>query len=334
MTIAMQNLPLVTMLLISYNQEYTIEEAVAGALAQDYPNLEIVISDDASTDNTFAVIEACTRGYQGPHRVMCHRNACNQGIGGNISQAVRRSNGELVFITAGDDISLPQRVSLVVNFWLENEKKPDLIAGYLYDMDQQGQVHGITQVTTLQDYRSLDDWTRSPPHVIGAAQAWTRRLFDQFDGIPHGVVGEDMVMAFRAIAHGRAATLPLPLIKYRRGGLTQQSKALSVAEVVRRLTRKLNSSKIELQSMLETAREVDAGFATLNDLEYRYQKECFIEQMFAASNFLEKLHIALTAHSQALSFRIRIFTYAAMPVLLSPFFAVKRLRYQSKNTPN
>ena len=328
-----QNLPVVTMLLISYNQEKKISEAIAGALAQDYPNLEIVISDDASSDNTYAAIESCTRDYQGPHRLIVRRNSNNLGIGGNISEAVRQSSGELLFITAGDDISLPERVSTVVNFWLQHDKEPELIACHLYDMDDAGQIHGTTRIAKLEEYRSLDDWTRQPPHVIGAAQAWTRRLFDRFGGIPKGVVGEDMVMAFRAIAQGRAITLPIPLIKYRRGGLTQQNKPLSASEVIRRLTRKTGSTKIELQCMLETAKQFSASPATIEDLEQRYQKECFIEQMFSPGSFLQMLAIAITERTQSPAFRLRIFCYAATPWLLAPFFAIKRWRHARKSLP-
>lgn len=318
------------MLLITYNQQDTVGEAIAGALAQDYPNLEIVISDDASTDDTVAVVEDCLRGYSGLHRVLVHRNSCNLGIGGNISEAVRRSSGELIFITAGDDVSVPERVSTVVNFWLKHEKQPDLIACYLYDMDDRGQIHGVRQIANLDKYRSLEDWTRQPPHVIGAAQAWTRRLFDRFDGIPRGVVGEDMVMAFRAIALGAARTLPLPLVKYRRGGLTQQNKAQSVEEMIRRLTRKIDSTKTELRCMQQTAREFNASVAVLVDLERRYQKECLIEQMFSARGFFEKLATVFRFRSQSPGFRIRIFAYAAVPWLLVPFFALKRWRYMGK----
>lgn len=321
-------LPKVTMLLISYNQEGKIGEAIEGALAQDYPNLEIVISDDASTDNTFSVIESCTYGYQGMHQLHIHCNPKNLGIGGNISEAVRRSSGELIFITAGDDISLPQRVSTVVKFWLENEKKPDLIACYLHDMDDQGQTHGVIKVTDLEEYRSLDDWTRHPPHVIGAAQAWTRRLFDQFDGIPVGVVGEDMVMAFRAIAMGRAKTLPLPLVKYRCGGLTRQSKPLSVNEVIRRLTRKAISSRIELLHMRDIARKSGASSVVINELEKRYQKECFIEEIFKAKYFAEKIDCVWHAKGVKADFRARMFLYAALPWVISPVFVIKRWRSQ------
>ena len=52
--------PLITFLLVSYNQEAYIREAIEGALAQTYSPLEIVISDDCSSDATFSLIkEAC-----------------------------------------------------------------------------------------------------------------------------------------------------------------------------------------------------------------------------------------------------------------------------------
>ena len=48
--------PLITFALMAYNQEQLIEEAVAGALAQTYSPLEIILSDDCSTDRTFSIM--------------------------------------------------------------------------------------------------------------------------------------------------------------------------------------------------------------------------------------------------------------------------------------
>jgi hypothetical protein len=323
------SLPPVTLLLLCYNQQDTIAEALAGALAQDYPNLEIVISDDASRDATVAQIEARLRDYAGPHRIKLLRNAENLGIGGNIDQAVRQSSGELIFIAGGDDVSLPNRVSTVVDFWLGHDGKPDLIGAYLFDMDQTGNILGTIRIGTLEDYRTLDDWSRSPPHVIGAAQAWTRRLFDRFGGMPKGAVGEDMVMAFRAIGLATAITLPVPLVNYRRGGLTSKRKALSTDAVIRGLTRKINSSKTELSCMLDDARKLGASAATLATLTLKLDKEKFIEAMFAASGTGEKFRICLRYDQLPGDFRLRILTYAAAPWLLAPFFFLKRLRYRS-----
>lgn len=320
--------PPVTLLLICYNQQESIGAAIAGALSQDYPNLEIVIADDASQDATYTRIEEALVNYAGPHRIKLLRNAENLGIGGNIDQAVLQSSGELIFIAAGDDISLPERVSTVVQCWLTNDCQPDLIATYLNDIDHAGNFHGTLRISDLAAYRSLDDWSRSPPQVIGAAQAWTRRLFDRFGGIPPGVVGEDMVMAFRAIATAKAVTLPVALVNYRRGGLTSKRKSLSAAEVIRGLRRKLASTQIELRCMLADARQLGASPSTLALLEQKLDKEVFVASMFATPSLLAKLRICQRHRRQALDFRIRILTYTAAPWLLAPFFFIKRRRYR------
>src|SRR4051812_14455329 len=74
--------PLVTFVLFSYNQERYIREAVAGALAQTYQPLKIVISDDCSTDRTFEIVREMASAYTGPHKIVLRRNPKNLGADG------------------------------------------------------------------------------------------------------------------------------------------------------------------------------------------------------------------------------------------------------------
>ena len=67
--------PLITFALMAYNQEQLIEEAVAGALAQTYSPLEIILSDDCSTDRTFEIMEEMADEYKGPHSVSIRRTS-------------------------------------------------------------------------------------------------------------------------------------------------------------------------------------------------------------------------------------------------------------------
>ncbi|WP_047248577.1 glycosyltransferase [Chromobacterium subtsugae] len=316
------NSPRATMLLISYNQEDYIEEALSAAVAQDYPNLEIVVSDDASTDRTFEKIQGFFENYPGPHRIIINRNETNLGIGANLSKAVSMSSGELFFITAGDDISLPGRVTDVMRFWLDKGKAPDLIACHLLDMMQDGQLGDEIRIADLGAYANLDDWARNPPHVIGAAQAWTARLFERFGGIPAGVVGEDMLMAFRSIALGTAVTYPVPVVKYRRGGLTTKKKVLTVDAVIHGLTRKVKSSQIELHAMLATAASMRAGQSVIRVLQSRLNREVFIEEMFFGKERLRAFFLT----GIGMGFRVRIFFYAFFPWVLKPFFMIKRFK--------
>ena len=91
-----EDLPLVTFALFAYNQEKYIREAVEAALAQDYPNLEIILSDDCSTDRTFEVIQNIVSKYKGRHRVIHNRNQSNLGISRHLNMAFSMVSGDFV----------------------------------------------------------------------------------------------------------------------------------------------------------------------------------------------------------------------------------------------
>lgn len=86
-----------------------MRDAIAGALRQTYSPLEIVVLDGASSDRTFAAT------YRGPHRIVLKRNPRNFGRGAHFNRLVELSTSELIFISAGDDISLPAMCRLVVD---------------------------------------------------------------------------------------------------------------------------------------------------------------------------------------------------------------------------
>lgn len=122
----MTQCPRVTLAVIAFNQERFIDEAIAGAFAQDYPNLQIVLSDDGSSDATVARMEAAVAAYGGPHTVVINRRLeQGRGIIAHLFDAARLADGELFVGAAGDDISLPHRVSTLVEHW--RQERPAII---------------------------------------------------------------------------------------------------------------------------------------------------------------------------------------------------------------
>jgi len=316
--------PLASIILVTYNQEAYVLDALRSVAEQDYCNLEIVVSDDASVDQTYGRVQDFCAKYAGSHRFILNRNEKNLGVGGNYAKAVSLSSGELVFVAGGDDISLPNRVSEVVRFWQETGRKFDLIACNLIDMTEDGGCLGEIRVDDLSAYHSLNDWVEHPPHVIGAAQAWTRRLYDRFGGLPEGVVGEDFILSFRAIALGSAATLAIPVVQYRRGGLTNKQKALNTRQVIAGLTKKAKSSYLEWSLLLRDAERCAAGKAVRDYLLRRQQREACIEAMLLDGRPWQAL---LAFGDVDLAFKLRVFTYAVCPWVLAPLFAFKRFKY-------
>ncbi|RQP25723.1 glycosyltransferase [Piscinibacter terrae] len=317
--------PEVAMLLIAYNQVHTIGAAIEAALAQDYSPLTIVVSDDASSDGSFDLMQRLVDDYQGPHRIVLNRNPRNLGIGAHLSHAASLCpEAQLLFVTAGDDVSLPHRCSRTVQAWLATGRKVDLIAASLEDIDAQGRTHSVISPSDLGRYRDLRDWLAQPPHVVGAAQAWTRRLLDRFGPLPEGVVAEDLVMVFRAIGSGGAMSLPEPLVRYRRGGISRRVRTLHASDVVARLLKNNRHALVELPLLLADARTMGQLDAVQATLETRLARETFIRDLFDAKTLGGRLAVLCGASSVPWSLRIRLGVYAACPWLLAPWFWLKR----------
>ncbi|HEY9100891.1 glycosyltransferase family 2 protein [Chitinimonas sp.] len=322
--------PLASLLLIAYRQADSIEDAIAGALAQTYSPLEIVLSDDASPDDTYARMQAAVAGYTGPHRIVLNRNPSNMGIGAHIDHVARLSHGEMLFVAAGDDISLPTRVERVMAAWEDSGRQLDLIASALVDIDEQGREHERICPDQLAAYRNAADWLAKPPYVIGAAQAWTRRLFDRFGGLPRGVMFEDLVMVFRAIVAGGARTLDAPLVRYRRGGFSAKQRSLSAEDVSRRLLRGARSALIEIPLLWDAARQSGQAAAVDTAFKAKLQREQYIHDILLAEGLGKKLGLFLGARGVPMAIRVRLLAYAAFPWLLAPWFAAKRWRARRK----
>ena len=316
--------PLASLLLIAYQQESTVTDAVAGALSQTYSPLEIILSDDASADGTFAAMQAAVAGYTGPHHIVLNRNPHNLGIGAHLSHLVSLSKGEMLFVAAGDDVSLPQRCQQVMQTWHASGQRLDLIAAALIDVDETGHAGAVITPSDLATYHGAADWLARPPFVVGAAQAWTRRVFEHFGPLPEGVVAEDLVMVLRALMSGGAVTLAEPLVRYRRGGLSFRRRAQTAADVVKALLKNNRSSLVELPLLLQDARSAGQLAAIEPVLLARLAREHFVRDLFAAGSLPARWRCVLTAGDVPLALRLRLFVYAACPALLAPFFWIKR----------
>ena len=111
--------PAVTFALFAYNQEKYVRAAIEGALAQDFSPLEIILSDDCSSDGTFAIMEDMAADYRGPHSVIARREMPNVGPVQHVLNVARLGQGEFMVLTAGDDISYPDRASALYAAWKE-----------------------------------------------------------------------------------------------------------------------------------------------------------------------------------------------------------------------
>lgn len=126
-------LPKISIVTPSYNQGQFLEETIQSVLEQNYPNLEYIIIDGGSSDNSVDVIKKYESHltYWVSEKDNGQTHAINKGL--------RRATGEILTWLNSDDLLLPCAVSMVADFF---ERYPD--AGFVY-----GDCHVINENGTL-----------------------------------------------------------------------------------------------------------------------------------------------------------------------------------------
>lgn len=213
--------PAVSLVLLSYNQEALIADAAHACLQQDCPPIEIVFSDDASTDRTFSILQEIANRYTGPHRVRVRKNEANLGIGAHYNEIFRFSTGDLIVTAAGDDLSAPDRIRRIVEAWEQAKRVPDLISSHFLEIDPMGRPGAYRETADLAQ-ESLASWSQRHPFVVGATHAFTRRLVDKYGLLGPGVWYEDPIFLLRALMSGGGITVSEPLVRRRIGGSSSE----------------------------------------------------------------------------------------------------------------
>jgi glycosyltransferase involved in cell wall biosynthesis len=105
-------LPLVSIVVATYNGAKFLEAQMDSLIAQTYPNIEIVAVDDCSKDNTFEILEKYAREHS---HIRVFRNMSNLGYTSNFEKAVSLATGEYVSFSDQDDIWAPEKTTLLMN---------------------------------------------------------------------------------------------------------------------------------------------------------------------------------------------------------------------------
>ena len=213
------NKPFVSFCILTYNQEDYIVDAMKGAVSQEYDNMEIIVSDDGSSDRTPELIREFVANYNGSHQIRANLNEKNNGIAKHYCQVLYEvAKGDILILADGDDISLPTRTSLTVDYFnrfpeimslsfLTQPVNKDLSLGTPYDMLTY-RPHSFS-VFNLDDYLKLKMGCFS-----GDSRALRRTVIDAFPPISIAPA-EDYFLYLRSLMIGSICYIREPIL-YRR----------------------------------------------------------------------------------------------------------------------
>ena len=114
--------PLVSIVIPTYNRAEYLREAVKSALAQAYAPLEVIVIDDASTDETQDVVQSLAAESSDDARLVYRRQEVNVGPNANWRAGIAAASGAFFCILADDDVLEPSFVERLVQPLIENEQ--------------------------------------------------------------------------------------------------------------------------------------------------------------------------------------------------------------------
>jgi len=153
----MTTFPLVSVIIPNYNHARFLRERIESVLSQEYPNIEILYLDDASTDNSAEVFA----GYRDDKRISAHCNARNTGNPFvQWNKGVRLARGKYIWIAEADDYSAPSFLRRLVEILEANPR-----AGIAYSQSDVVGENGEFVVTGDAFTNSLDPARWKAPFI-------------------------------------------------------------------------------------------------------------------------------------------------------------------------
>lgn len=128
------NTPRVSVVMGIYNCETTLRAAIESIIGQSFTNWELIICDDASTDNSLAIAQSYTKQDK---RIIVIHNSHNVGCNIVLNNCLAQAKGEYIAIMDSDDISHPLRLEKEVNI-LENNPQYTIVGSALTHFDEGG----------------------------------------------------------------------------------------------------------------------------------------------------------------------------------------------------
>jgi len=208
--------PLVTFALLAYNPENYIAEAVEAAFSQTYQPLEIILSDDCSTDRTFQIIQEMSQNYRGPHRVVVRRSSRNRGLAGHINDVVMSAGGQIISWAAGDDIALPERTEIFVEKLMSGEGAIGVHSAVL-EVDINGRYLKVRDHIFEENHFTIKNIVNRQLSLVTQSHAFKKEVFDVFGPFREDLTHEGIAVTFREAVLGNIVYIDKPLTKYRIG---------------------------------------------------------------------------------------------------------------------
>jgi glycosyltransferase involved in cell wall biosynthesis len=202
-----QELPLVSVVIPSYNHEMYIQECIQSVVNQDYPNIELIVIDDGSSDESLNLLNGIKNKYN--FKLFAKSN---NGVCAAINDGLDHVRGKYIVILAGDDFMPPNRIKEQVN--VMSNTLFDVIAGGVTVVDKHSRIIGYKKPIMLGEL-SLNHLFKGNP-IFAPSVMFKKEVFDKFGKYDSSHIVEDYPMWINILSKlGRIAIFDFNWAFYR-----------------------------------------------------------------------------------------------------------------------
>jgi len=254
--------PVVSIVMPVYNVEKYVSEAINSMLSQTYTDFELIILDDCSTDTSNEVIKK----FKDP-RIVYHRNIKNTGLAENLNTGLRLARGKYIARMDGDDISLPERLRIQVEY-LETHPDIDLCS---CAMEMFGTEQQVWIRDTDPEQVKITMLFFSP--VLHASSIWRRESFSKNNLYynQEAFPAEDYDLWSRAAFTCKLTNIPNILYRYRIHGIqvtkTDKRAGEKVSQIQMNYLRKALPSLTEENIRLFVDQNIQGSYKTKEQVQ-------------------------------------------------------------------
>ena len=208
-------LPLVSIITTAYNSEKTICDTLSSVASQDYPNIEHIIIDGRSTDNTLSIVSSF------PHvaKIISEKDA---GIYDAMNKGLQVCTGEIVGLLNSDDFYVSETVIRQVVALMLKEQTDSLYGDLLYVHPEETQKIKRTWIAgRFHTRKFLYGWM--PPHPTFFVRKKVYDTLGVFNISLKSAADYELMLRFLYKAKISVSYLPQVLVKMRAGGMSNAS---------------------------------------------------------------------------------------------------------------
>lgn len=207
------NAPLVSVVIPAYNHARYIKQCIESVIAQDYANIELIVIDDGSSDDSVVVIESMASTCRNRFVRYEFRSRPNKGQAETLNEALEWAEGEYFSMLSSDDVMLPEKTSKLLAYISAEDDVAGVFSGFEY-IDGDGQLMGAE--THPETYFTFDDVLAHRHYLQTCTQLLRTECLRATGGYLEGCYIEDWYMCLKLTELGyRLKNVPFISTRYR-----------------------------------------------------------------------------------------------------------------------